>query len=121
MIGTTYLGWLIPWGTPLSLLGDTREQIAEAQRELVGIDRVASATTGTPATRTGDHINGATHIPLHELLDRLAEVPDGELWVHCTAGYRASIAASVLAANGQVVAIDDDFAHAGLPLASSTP
>ncbi|MDX3191290.1 rhodanese-like domain-containing protein [Streptomyces sp. MN03-5084-2B] len=150
MIETIYLGWLIPWGTPLSLLGDTREQIAEAQRELVDIDRVASATTGTPGTRTGDtplgsfpradfgelamvldvrrnqewtadHINGATHIPLHELLDRLAEVPDGEVWVHCAAGYRASIAASVLAANGQVVAIDDDFAHARLPMASSTP
>ena len=31
----TYLGWLIPWGTPLTLLGHTPEQVAEAQRELV--------------------------------------------------------------------------------------
>ena len=41
----TYLGWLIPWGTPLTLLGRTPEQVAEAQRELarIGIDRPAAA------------------------------------------------------------------------------
>ena len=46
----TYLGWLIEWGTPLTLLGETREAVAEAQRELVriGIDRPAAAATGTP-------------------------------------------------------------------------
>ena len=46
----TYLGWLIPWGTPLTLLGETAEQVAEAQRELVriGIDRPAAHATGTP-------------------------------------------------------------------------
>jgi hydroxyacylglutathione hydrolase len=31
----TYLGWLIPWGVPLTLLGDTPGQVAQAQRELV--------------------------------------------------------------------------------------
>lgn len=56
------------------------------------------------------HLPGAVHIPLHELRDRLTEVPDGEVWVHCAAGYRASIAASMLAAEGRrVVHIDDDF------------
>ena len=46
----TYLGWLIPWGTPLTLLGSTSEQVAEAQRELVriGIDRPAAAAAGHP-------------------------------------------------------------------------
>jgi hydroxyacylglutathione hydrolase len=46
----TYLGWLIPWGTPLTLLGQTPGQVAEAQRELVriGIDRPAAAATGGP-------------------------------------------------------------------------
>jgi hydroxyacylglutathione hydrolase len=44
----TYLGWLIPWGTPLTLIGDTAEQVAEVQRELVriGIDRPAAQATG---------------------------------------------------------------------------
>ncbi|HEY3479870.1 MAG TPA: MBL fold metallo-hydrolase [Streptomyces sp.] len=158
----TYLGWLIPWGTPLTLLGDTPEQVAEARRELVriGIDRVEASATGTPEEWTGQaplgsfpratfaelaqvrhhrpvavldvrrrgewigaHIDGARHIPLHELLGRLGEVPAGEVWVHCQAGYRASIAASVLAANGRrVVAVDDEFAHAaaaGLPMAAA--
>lgn len=46
----TYLGWLIPWGTPLTLLAETAEDVALAQRELVriGIDRPAAAATGTP-------------------------------------------------------------------------
>jgi hypothetical protein len=47
----THLGWLIPWGTPLTLLGESAEQVAEAQRELVriGIDRPVGAATGTPS------------------------------------------------------------------------
>ena len=159
----TYLGWLIPWGTPVTLLGDTREQVAQAQRELVriGIDRPAAAATGGPQQWTAgaldtlqratfadlaqvrhhrpvgvldvrrnlewaqSHIEGAVHVPLHELLDRIDEVPAGELWVHCGAGYRASIAASILLARGhRVVAVDDDYEQvptAGLPIISDSP
>ena len=29
-----------------------------------------------------------------ELLDRIDEIPQRELWIHCGSGYRASIAAS---------------------------
>jgi rhodanese-related sulfurtransferase len=50
----------------------------------------------------------------------MGEVPAGEVWVHCAAGYRASIAASLLAAAGrQPVAVDDEFGNArqaGLPV-----
>lgn len=44
----TYLGWLIPWGTPLTLVGDSADQVAEVQRELarIGIDRPAAQATG---------------------------------------------------------------------------
>jgi glyoxylase-like metal-dependent hydrolase (beta-lactamase superfamily II)/rhodanese-related sulfurtransferase len=51
----TYLGWLIPWGTPLTLLGHSAQEVASAQRELVriGIDRPAAAVTGTPAEWAG--------------------------------------------------------------------
>ena len=155
----TYLGWLIPWDTPLTLLGETPEQVAEAQRELVriGIDRPEAAATGGPADWAqgqplrsypvadfaalaavrhhrplvvldvrrdsewdASHIDGAVHIPLHDLPGRIRELPGGELWVHCQAGYRASVAASFLDAAGRaVVAIDDDFdraAEAGLPV-----
>ncbi len=159
----TYLGWVLPWGTPVTLLGETPGQVSAAQRELVriGIDRPAAAATGPPAAWAGgrplgtlrlvkfgdlaaarqasaadggpvvldvrrdlewaeEHIAGATHIPLHELPGRLAEVPAGEVWVHCHSGYRALAAASLLAARGrQVISVDDDFGNAGtagLPL-----
>jgi glyoxylase-like metal-dependent hydrolase (beta-lactamase superfamily II)/rhodanese-related sulfurtransferase len=56
------------------------------------------------------HLPEALLIPLHELLARMDEIPDGEIWVHCAAGYRASIAASILAARGRtVVHVDDEF------------
>jgi glyoxylase-like metal-dependent hydrolase (beta-lactamase superfamily II)/rhodanese-related sulfurtransferase len=157
----TYLGWLIEWGTPLTLLGETADDIARAQRELVriGIDRPAAAAAGKPgewvagtgrelasfATATfadlasvrhhravtlldvrrtdefaASRIDGAVNIPLHELPSRIIEVPAGEVWVHCAAGYRASIAASLLATAGlQPVSVDDDFGNAskaGLPV-----
>jgi glyoxylase-like metal-dependent hydrolase (beta-lactamase superfamily II)/rhodanese-related sulfurtransferase len=158
----TYLGWLIVWGTPVTLLGETAEDVAVAQRELVriGIDRPAAHATGGPedwsdralssfATATfadlaqvrhhrevvvldvrrveeydAARIDGAVNIPLHELWGRAADLPAGEVWVHCEAGYRASIAASMLDAAGRsVVAVDDSFANsekAGLPLVRST-
>jgi hydroxyacylglutathione hydrolase len=158
---STYVGWLIEWGTPLTLLGETADDVAEAQRELVriGIDRPAAAATGGPEqwvagtghavasfetatfadlaqvrhhrdvtvldVRRADeydaaHLDGAVNIPIHEVPTRLAEVPDGEVWVHCAGGYRASVAASFVSAAGhRVVAVDDSFestADLGLPL-----
>ncbi len=157
----TYLGWLIAWGTPVTLLGATEEDVAQAQRELVriGIDRPAAQSTGGPEAwaRTPEEVRsfergtfadlaqvrhhrevvvldvrrddergeaavvGSAHVPLHRLLDRLDDVPAGEVWVHCAAGYRASIAASLLDAAGHhVVAVDDEWANApssGLPIA----
>ncbi|HEY7948226.1 MAG TPA: rhodanese-like domain-containing protein [Acidimicrobiales bacterium] len=46
----TYLGWLIPWGTPLTLIGEEIEQISAAQRQLVriGIDRPDGMVVGRP-------------------------------------------------------------------------
>ncbi|MFH9818224.1 rhodanese-like domain-containing protein [Streptomyces sp. NPDC017230] len=56
----TYLAWLIPWGKPVTLLADTPQQVADAQRELarVGIDRPAAAATGDPAgwVRPGERL-----------------------------------------------------------------
>ena len=152
----TYLGWLIPWDTPLTLIGASAAQIGDAQRQLVriGIDRPAGAASGPLADlagrtevrgypqrtfidlaaatqpsvldvrrddeRAAGAIAGSVHIPLHSLLARMPEVPAGQLWVHCAAGFRASIAASLLDRAGHnVVFIDDDWEHAaaaGLPI-----
>ncbi|MBP2335865.1 glyoxylase-like metal-dependent hydrolase (beta-lactamase superfamily II)/rhodanese-related sulfurtransferase [Saccharothrix coeruleofusca] len=47
---STWLGWMAPWGAPITLLGESVEQVADAQRELarIGIDRPAATTAGTP-------------------------------------------------------------------------
>ena len=59
------------------------------------------------------HVAGAVHIPFSELPGRSAEIPPGEVWVYCHSGYRAMVAASILAAAGrQVVSIDDEFGNA---------
>ncbi|MEV6833070.1 MBL fold metallo-hydrolase [Streptomyces sp. NPDC051133] len=147
-----HLAWMIPWGKPVTLLAESPEQLAAAQRELVrvGIDRPAAAATGAPrewaadgdrlasfprstfaglaghgtdgivvldvrraSERAGGHLAGSVHIPVHELHQRLGEVPAGTVWVHCAGGMRAGIAASLLDAAGRsVVAVDDGFGSA---------
>ena len=158
----TYLGWVLPWGTPVTLLGQSLEQVARAQRELarIGIDRLAAAagppeqwSDGRPLARLrratfGDlaaaagrdggpggpggtgrlvvldvrrrlewadgHVAGAVHIPFSELPARAGELPPGEVWIYCQSGYRATVAASILAARGrEVVSVDEDFGRAG--------
>lgn len=157
----TYLGWTMRWGTPVTLVGDTVDEVAEAQRQMVriGIDRPAGASDGGLArwSAGGDvrsyrsvsfselaearadrevavldvrrddewaegHVDGAVHIPLHDLEGRLDEVPDGEVWVHCASGYRAAIAASLLDRAGhRIVAVDDDWASAAQHGLAITP
>ena len=157
------LGWLLPAGTPVTLIGDSPGQVADAQRDLtrIGIDRIASMAGPPHEWRgevprlasypvadfealaavfraqpiavldvrrrlewSGGHIEGALHVPLHQLPGRLPDLPPGPLWVHCQAGYRASVAASILHAAGRAVtAVDDDFSRAalaGLPLSSAS-
>lgn len=46
----TWLGWMIDWGAPITLLGEDSRQVAEAQRELarIGIDKFSAAAAGRP-------------------------------------------------------------------------
>ncbi len=147
---STYLGWLISWGTPVTLLADTADEIAHMQRQLVriGIDRPAGQLPGGPdaidasagrgsyevadfaglrdalAARdevvildtrrrlewVDSHLPGAVHVALHDLEERMEQIPDGEVWVYCASGYRSAIAASLLARAGRdVVLVDDEF------------
>jgi len=52
----TWLGWMIDWGAPITLLGESRSQVGEAQRELarIGIDKFAAAAVGTPERLAAD-------------------------------------------------------------------
>ncbi|MEW5812914.1 MAG: MBL fold metallo-hydrolase [Actinomycetota bacterium] len=148
----TYLGWLYRWGAPLTLIGDSSDQIAGARRELVriGVDEIAGAAIGDPrewsrmdvrsyrvavfedlaealqtaavaildVRQSGEfddgHVRGAVNIPLHELIERIDEVPRAQVWVHCASGYRSSIAASIVDRCGDrsVTLVDDDYANA---------
>lgn len=56
------------------------------------------------------HLAGAVNIPLHELLQRMSEIPDGKVWVHCASGYRSGVAASLLQRAGrEVVHVDATY------------
>ena len=154
---STYLGWILPWGKQLTLVG-SRVDVEKAIRDLsrIGIEspdaalgtdphalapRAALASyprvgwDGVLAGRApGDvvvdvrraeeyaaaRVAGAVNVPLHELLRRLDCIPAGKLWVHCTSGYRAGTAASLLQRAGRdVVHIDakfDDAGPAGIPV-----
>jgi hydroxyacylglutathione hydrolase len=152
LLFTTYLGWVMPFGAPVTLIGDTPARVAAAQRDLarIGVDRPAGAAVGRPedlavgaldAYRVTDfaglaetrrrrpglvvldvrleeewragHLVGALHVPLHELEERIEEVPPGEVFVHCGVGYRSSLAASLLARAGRrPVLVDEAFDRA---------
>ena len=70
----TYLAWLIPWGKPVTLLAESADQLAAAQRELVrvGIDRPAAAATGEPAAwvREGERLASFPRATFADLADR---------------------------------------------------
>jgi rhodanese-related sulfurtransferase len=59
------------------------------------------------------HLPGAVNIPMHKLIERMSDVPEGEVWVHCASGYRSSIAASMIDRPGRtVVLVDDEYENA---------
>ena len=43
------------------------------------------------------HLPESFHIPLHDLEGAACRLPAGQVWVHCKSGFRAAIAASLLA------------------------
>ncbi|MFJ5305043.1 rhodanese-like domain-containing protein [Streptomyces sp. NPDC088350] len=77
----THLAWLLPWGKPVTLLADTVEEIAAAQRELarVGIDRPAAAATG-PAEQWapgGEELRSFRRADFAALADAVAAAHEG--------------------------------------------
>jgi len=96
--------------------GKTSSYRAVSFSELAGVlgkDGIVVLDVRRPDEWDAGHLAAAVHIPFWELEDRLAEVPRGEVWVHCAGGFRASISASILDRAGrQVVLVDDDWEKA---------
>ncbi|MET9934646.1 MULTISPECIES: MBL fold metallo-hydrolase [unclassified Streptomyces] len=74
----THLAWTVPWGKPVTLLAETAEQLADAQRELVrvGIDRPAAAALGGPTAWIRDGETPAS-FPRATFADLAARDTDG--------------------------------------------
>jgi rhodanese-related sulfurtransferase len=70
------------------------------------------------------HIEGALHIPLGELVERVGEVPAGQTLVVCKVGGRSARAVAWLSAQGHdVVNLDGgmlEWEAAGRPMVSET-
>lgn len=109
--------WIADGAEPASFRRGTFADLAAARAR--GED-VVVVDVRRDGERAAGWIEGSVHLPVHQLHRRLAEVPDGTVWVHCAGGMRAGIAASVLDAGGrEVVAVDDGYAaaaEAGLTL-----
>ncbi len=72
----------------------------------VAAERLATGTpiaidVRAPGERAQKHVDGSLSLPLSQLLSRLDEIPRNRpLIVYCAAGYRSSIAASLLQRHG---------------------
>jgi hydroxyacylglutathione hydrolase len=77
-------------------------------------DRVVVLDVRQEGEYDAGHVRGAVNVALHDLPQRLRELPeDRELWIHCASGYRASVAAALLDRHDRrVVLIDDDYGKA---------
>ncbi|GAC1306728.1 MAG: MBL fold metallo-hydrolase [Acidimicrobiales bacterium] len=73
----TYLGWVLPWGSPITLIADSAGQITEAQRALVriGIDRPSGAASG-PLETLADGDATASY-PVADFADLAAALTQG--------------------------------------------
>jgi len=146
----SYIGWLLPWQSPIHLIAADQGVLDTAIGELarIGIESVESAAFWGDGSLSSDQllsgeyadarrlrgaldddrelrvldvrlpaecvrgtIAGELAIPVHELLDRMDEIArwsgGREVWVYCASGFRAAVAASMLARAGMpAVAVD---------------
>lgn len=136
---STWAAWVVPYDTPILLIGDDESQIEQSVRALVrvGLDDVRGylaggmntwSAAGLPVLRTSQltpvelhdrlsrgehmrvvdvrtdsewrsgHVQGARHIMGGFLSEHVGELKDGRapIAVVCGAGYRSTVAASVL-------------------------
>ena len=128
MIGLDRIGgWFAPsvvgdWASshsaPLSVIPQvTAQDLAQSLKH----GAVTLVDVRNPGEWSAAHIDGATHIPLGRLEERLAEIPrDKPIVLQCAAGARSMIGASILKAHGvdRVINLIGGFgawSNAGLP------
>jgi glyoxylase-like metal-dependent hydrolase (beta-lactamase superfamily II)/rhodanese-related sulfurtransferase len=65
----TYIGWLIPWGTPLSLVANSAPDVLTAVRELcrIGVDRAEAMAVGEPLRWGGGPLSAFQRVTFAEL------------------------------------------------------
>ncbi len=109
-----HIGLDLPVGTSVPAPEDRSDRL-----RLATFDELASEWTDdvtvVDVRRTEEwdagHLEGALHVPVHRLAE--APLPEGTLWLHCAAGYRAVLGASLLRRAGrEVVAVDDLWSNA---------
>ncbi len=76
----SYLAWMIPWGTPILLVGATMEHVKEAMRDLmrVGMSPPKAQTVGEPGSwiATGETLAVTRRIDFDALKNEWAANPD---------------------------------------------
>lgn len=75
---TTYLGWLLPWGARLTVIGPTTAHVADAQRQLarIGIDEWSAAHGPLDEIAPGAERRGYPIADFVELARRRSAEPD---------------------------------------------
>ncbi|HEY1117317.1 MAG TPA: rhodanese-like domain-containing protein, partial [Acidimicrobiales bacterium] len=78
----TYLGWTVPWDAPLTLIGDSRDDVLDARRQLarIGIDQMAAAL-GQPGELAADGASASYRRATFEDLAAERAVRGGEIVV----------------------------------------
>ena len=95
------IGGTVP--TPLVQFKDVPVILSDSSIRVLDVRRNSERETS--------HIANSSHIPLHELAQRMSELSTNKtLWVHCAGAYRASIAASIIQNAGlSVVLINEPY------------
>ena len=95
------IGGTVP--TPLVQFKDVPAILSDSSIRVLDVRRNSERETS--------HIANSSHIPLHELAQRMSELSTNKtLWVHCAGAYRASIAASIIQNAGlSVVLINEPY------------
>jgi len=101
------------------VLGPTADWPATATVRRVGWREYASSPHGLVLDvrhaheHAAGHLPEARHVPLPELWREAARLPAGRIWLYCRSGFRATVAAGLLArVDREVVVVDDDWSRA---------